>query len=273
MLLEGRLIESGQIEERVYPRSREGLPPIEIREGRYLARFVDSVRDLDKVLELRFGVFNLELGEGLDASFLTGRDEDQYDLTCHHLAVFDEKNRPVGTYRIQTSAMAAAAGGFYSATEFDLQLLPAELIDKAVELGRACISPLHRNSQVLFLLWKGLASYLTFNSKRYLFGCCSLSSQDVRQGLAAYEQIVQEGRIHPRFMVKPKPGYECDPGGFDSTGMQPAKLPRLFRTYLRFGAKVCGLPAIDREFKTIDFLVLFDIAEMDESSRRMFFGT
>ncbi len=272
MLLEGRLTESGQIEERAYPRSREGLPPIEIREGRYLARFVDSVRDLDKVLELRFEVFNLELGEGLDASFLTGRDEDQYDLTCHHLAVFDEQMRPIGTYRIQTSDMAAAAAGFYSATEFDLQLLPAELIDNAVELGRACISPLHRNTQVLFLLWKGLASYLTFNSKRYLFGCCSLSSQDARQGLLAYEEMVQEGKLHPHFRVKPKPEYECDPSD-DSIATQPAKLPRLFRTYLRFGARVCGLPAIDREFKTIDFLVLFDTAEMDEPSRRMFFGT
>ena len=41
------------------------------------------------------------------------------------------------------------------------------------------------------------------------------------------------------------------------------KIPKLFRTYLRFGAKVCSPPAIDRRFKTIDFLVLFDVYEID----------
>jgi putative hemolysin len=40
---------------------------------------------------------------------------------------------------------------------------------------------------------------------------------------------------------------------------------------LRYGAKVCGPPAIDRQFKTIDFLVLFDVAEMSERTVRMFF--
>ena len=37
------------------------------------------------------------------------------------------------------------------------------------------------------------------------------------------------------------------------------KLPRLFSTYLGIGAKVCSPPAIDRRFKTIDFLVMLDI--------------
>jgi len=49
------------------------------------------------------------------------------------------------------------------------------------------------------------------------------------------------------------------------------KIPQLFRIYLRYGAKVCSPPAIDRQFKTIDFLVLFDISKMDERTIRMFF--
>ena len=51
-----------------------------------------------------------------------------------------------------------------------------------------------------------------------------------------------------------------------------AHIPKLFRTYLRHGAKVCGHPAIDRQFKTIDYLVIFDVAAMDERRFRMFFG-
>ena len=38
-----------------------------------------------------------------------------------------------------------------------------------------------------------------------------------------------------------------------------AKIPKLLRAYLVVGAKICGPPAIDREFKTIDFLTLMDL--------------
>ena len=34
--------------------------------------------------------------------------------------------------------------------------------------------------------------------------------------------------------------------------------PKLLRAYLSVGAKICGPPAIDREFKTIDFLTILD---------------
>src|SRR6185436_13849796 len=130
-------------------------------------------------LHLRFEVFNLELGEGLDASFLTRRDEDPFDRTCHHLLVEDRASgRIVGTYRMQTSEMAAGACGFYSAGEFTLGSLPREVVAGSVELGRACIAREHRGRPVLFLLWKGLAGYLMHFGKRYLFGCCSLSTQD-----------------------------------------------------------------------------------------------
>lgn len=256
-----------------YPLYGANLPTKEICEGPYRLRFVESRSELDAVLRLRFEVFNIELGEGLDTSYLTGRDWDAYDLSCHHLSVCDVRSSAlVGTYRIQTSAMAAAAAGFYSATEFDLESLPSTVVDDAVELGRACIAQSHRNTQVLFLLWKGLAAYLQHNRKRYLFGCCSLTSQDPGEGLRFYENFMTEGLLHPHVSVMPKSGYECRADGRPLGSVAPLALPRLFRTYLRFGAKVCGPPAIDRRFKTIDFLVLFDVAEMGEMSRRMFFG-
>lgn len=37
------------------------------------------------------------------------------------------------------------------------------------------------------------------------------------------------------------------------------KVPKLLRAYLAVGAKICGPPAIDPEFKTIDFLTLMDL--------------
>jgi putative hemolysin len=37
------------------------------------------------------------------------------------------------------------------------------------------------------------------------------------------------------------------------------RAPKLLRAYLTIGAKICCEPAIDRDFKTIDFLTLLDL--------------
>ena len=51
-----------------------------------------------------------------------------------------------------------------------------------------------------------------------------------------------------------------------------APLSPLFDGYLSLGAKVCGAPAVDREFGTTDFLVLLDIEELEERTFRSLFG-
>jgi putative hemolysin len=247
-------------------------PLVEIIEGRYVVRFARTRAEIDAALRLRFEVFNLELGEGLATSFATGLDADEFDEVCHHLVVIDrETSQVVGTYRCQTAEMAAAKG-FYSAGEFDLSGLPAEVLTDAVELGRACVARAHRNAQVLLLLWKGLAAYVAASRKRFLFGCCSLTSQDVREGRRVFQVVQEGGHLHAGFRVLPNAGFACDAGDSPGDEAVEVNIPKLFRIYLRFGARVCGPPAIDRLFKTIDFLVLFDMEEMSEGWRRTFFG-
>lgn len=256
-----------------YPRYADSLPGTELREGRYLLRFARTADELDEVLRLRYRVFNLELGEGLPESHETGRDLDEYDATCHHLMVVEAGSEAVvGTYRLQTGAMAAAGRGFYSAGEFDLSHLPLEMLEDSIELGRACIDRAHRNTQALFLLWKGLAMYIAHNRKRFFFGCCSLTSQDPSEGKLVMERLEREGHCQPDYFVPPREAFACYPQGFEVDPPFEVQLPRLFRTYLRFGARVCGPPAIDRTFKTIDYFVLFDVFSMDEHTQRLFFG-
>jgi putative hemolysin len=42
------------------------------------------------------------------------------------------------------------------------------------------------------------------------------------------------------------------------------------RAYLSIGAKICGPPAIDREFGTIDFLTLLDLRALPAMVRAHF---
>jgi len=252
-----------------YPVHPESLPPGEIREEHYCVRFASSLDELDAVLRLRYEVFNLELGEGLDVSHATGRDEDEFDAACHHLLVIDDAHGGVvGTYRVQTAAMAARHRGFYSAGEFVLETLPDEIVDQAVEVGRACVSRPYRNRHVLFLLWKGLGAYLTWNRKRYLFGCCSLTSQDNAEGHRVLRHLEREGHVHPSLRVEARAGWECSGGWEGDPG--EVVVPPLFKIYLRYGAKVCSPPVLDRFFKTIDFLVVLDVNGLEPDAYRTF---
>jgi len=254
-----------------YPVSPDSLPDVSIEVGSYSVRFARNPADLDAVLQLRYEVFNLELGEGLDGSHLSGRDEDGLDERFHHLMIVARATGDVvGTYRMQTGAMARQHGGFYSDQEFDLDRLPPSILPDVLEIGRACVAREHRNGRVLHLLWKGLARYLTWNRKRYLFGCCSVNSQDPLVAEAVHRHLDDIGAVHPSIRLVPRPGFECLPVA-SVDGLPTAHVPALFRTYLALGAKVCGPPAIDRAFKTIDWLVMLDTERVDPATRNSFF--
>jgi putative hemolysin len=256
-------IDASPIALRNYPCNPGGIPPLRLEVGDYVLRFAQDSRDLDAVCRLRFEVYNLELNEGLDDSYRTHRDVDEFDPQCHHLMVLHRvSGAAVGTYRIQTGSMALLRKGFYSGQEFDLAGFPEEFVENCVEVGRACIHREHRNGRVLQLLWKGLARYLDWNGKRYLFGCCSLTSQDPAEGQALYRYLTSLDHLHPVLRALPRPEYACEAGAVAVLDAARPELPRLFQGYLNLGGLVCGEPALDRKFKTIDYLVMVDTQEM-----------
>ena len=255
-----------------FPIAPSDLPTDVVESGPYRLAFARTVEELRAIQRLRFEVFNLELGEGLESSFASGLDEDDLDEVMHHILISDRRtDEVVGTYRMQTAAMAAANSGFYTAREFDFSGFPMGIIDDAVEVGRACIAKEHRSRRVLHLLWRGLAVYLTRTGKHHLFGCCSLTTQDGRVGNAAHAFLVAEGRLHPSARAWPLPGFECGPHVHGDSPEEPVDIPPLFQSYLNLGAKICGPPAIDREFRTIDFLVVLDVRELESHVFRSFF--
>src|SRR5881394_4459997 len=148
----------------------------------YATRLARSMDDIRAAQSLRFQVFNLELKEGLEQSYVTGLDEDPFDAVCGHLIVEHLPSANiVGTYRLQTGHNAAAYLGYYCAQEFEFQVFES-LRAEMIELGRACVHPQHRNLVVLGLLWKGIADYARQHGERYLFGCSSITSQDAAVG-------------------------------------------------------------------------------------------
>ncbi len=242
-----------------------GFRPMEL--GHYRVTIAQTLAEREAACRLRFKVFNIELGEGLQASYRTGMDTDDFDLFCDHLVVEDRNSRGiVGTYRMQTGAMAAQNLGYYGAQEFDFS--PFERLRASIlELGRASIDREHRSSEVLTLLWRGIAQYTRLHSLRYLIGCSSVNSQDPRVGWQMHRQL-SEFLVGEEFRAAPTPAY-CLPFTEEAPDVM-AKVPKLLRTYIGIGAKVCGAPALDREFGTIDFLTLLNMRELTPAARVRF---
>lgn len=233
----------------------------------YTVRLACDAADLRAAQALRFQVFNLELKEGLSQSHLSGLDEDPFDAFCDHLIVEHQPTgQVVGTYRLQTGSRAATGLGYYCALEFAFQVYDPWRAEM-VELGRACVHEMHRNLVVLGLLWKGIADYALERGARYLIGCSSLNSQDPAVGASAYSELCRKHLAPWNWQTRPLPQYDCP---MRILAEEPVKIPKLLRAYLSMGAKICGPPALDREFRTIDFLTLVDLDTLSASARGRF---
>jgi putative hemolysin len=227
----------------------------------YTVKLAADAQEFRAALRLRYEVFNVELREGLQSSHATGYDFDSFDAVTDHILVKCAYSRRVaGTYRLQTGITAARNLGYYSEKEFDFS--PYEpLRPQLLELGRACIQQDHRNTQVLMLLWKAIAQYGIQRGCRYLIGCSSLSSQEPSVGAAVYEKL-KKFLVAPELQTAPQRNYVCDLDAGAVPDTEETRLPKLLRAYLTVGAQVCGAPALDAQFGTIDFLTLLDLAKV-----------
>lgn len=228
---------------------------IRLEAGNYVARLALSEGERAAAFRLRFLVFNLEMNEGLESAYADGYDKDHFDDVCDHMIVEERTTGAiVGTYRMQMGDVAGQYFGYYSEQEFCFAPYEA-MRGQIVELGRACISREHRSPEVLNLLWRGIARYALVNGGRYMMGCCSLTSQDADMGHAVYESL-RSCLVEPSLRTVATPEFVLP---LAKPAMAEVRAPKLLRAYLAVGAKICSEPAIDRSFKTIDFLTLLDL--------------
>jgi hypothetical protein len=131
------------------------------------------------------------------------------------------------------------------------------VLKSTVEIGGACVAKEHRNLEALSLLWKGLANYLLWSGNKYFLGCTTLPTDDIVQSTCAYNYFQKNNLIHLNFLVYPQSQFYCDIGSYSPDVVQ-LKLPTILQIYLASGAKICSLPALDKDYKCIDFLTIFD---------------
>ncbi|MBJ8338182.1 MULTISPECIES: GNAT family N-acetyltransferase [Antrihabitans] len=216
---------------------------------------------------LRYEVFATEPGFNIPDNAL-GVDADRFDEHCDHLLVRDEiSGEFVGCYRMLPPDAAKAAGGYYTATEFDLSAL-APLRPQVVEMGRACVRPEHRNGSVLSLMWAGILHYIQLTGYEWVMGCVSVPMQEsadepVGANVRGVRDILLSKHASPH-VVRPYNPVIVDGRTLDEIAA-PAKtkLPPLLKGYLRLGASVCGEPAHDPDFAVADFVALLGLHQVN----------
>lgn len=115
-----------------------------------------------------------------------------------HIVLYDTATkRVVGTYRVQTIEHAMKHAGIYSSQLFVFKGLES-FYPRTVEVGRACLAQDHRDLAAIITLWWGLGEYMNLFGQQYLFGCCSLTTQDPDDGWRAMKTLRQRGHLHPK---------------------------------------------------------------------------
>jgi len=243
----------------------------------FIIKFAENIKEVEDAQRLRYEVFNIEQGKGLQSARENGVDKDEFDEHCLHLLVIEKsKQRVIRTYRLHLGIVACSAKGFYSAREYEIHGIES-IAEESLELGRSCVSSDYRTGSVVALLWNGIAELMRRAKLRYMLGCVSLEETNPAVGWALYEYFLSEGKLCNFLSGTPLPQYVLSRGDesqieeFLSEKNKLLKyIPPLFKGYLRIGCNICGPPAFDMEFGTIDFLIVVDIKNVPERYLRHF---
>lgn len=224
---------------------------------RYILKTAGNNFELKQALSLRYTIFKKEM---LSKKGYFKIDIDKFDRHCDHLIIIDKENyKIIGTYRLNVDM-----GKVYAKEEFILKNI-LNLEGKKLELGRACILKEYRNGLIIGLLWKGIKNYVDNNNIRYLFGCSSVFTSEIKEALGYYKYFKKNNMVPENLEVSPTRKYKyknCKEIYRKYYKLLPLinenDMPAILRAYIRFGAKICGLPAFDKEFNCFDFFTLLD---------------
>jgi putative hemolysin len=244
------------------------------RIGSLETRLARNAREIDAAQAVRYRVFVEEMKAMLSPEAMRAkRDFDAYDAICDHLLVVDKaiegeiEDQIVGTYRLLRQEVAMANGGFYSASEFDIQPLLDRHPDKQfMELGRSCVLPDYRTKRTVELLWQGNWAYSLKHGMNAMFGCASFP------GVRPEEHALALSFLHHNSLVKGEWTVSAKSDLYRKMDLMPTEainprqalsaMPPLVKGYLRLGAMIGNGAVVDQAFNTTDVLIVLPISSI-----------
>jgi putative hemolysin len=255
--------------------SSNALPVL--RAGNLEVRLAASSEEIDAAQALRYRVFYEEMAaHPSPETAASKRDVDRFDDYCDHLLVIDHtRGKPadavVGTYRLLRRGPAAAAGGFYSASEYDITRLAA-LPGEILELGRSCVDAGYRTRPTMQLLWRGISAYVFHHQIEVMFGCASLPGTDVATHADVLSYLYYYHLAPPALRPRALPDRYVDMRLIPQNDINPragvAALPPLIKGYLRLGGFIGDGAVVDHQFNTVDVCIVVKTELVTERYQR-----
>lgn len=237
-------------------------------------KIAETDEEIIAAQKLRYKVFYEEMGATpTEEMQYLGREVEKYDPYCQHLLVIDNNlpadQRVVGTYRLLTLEDATNFGiSLYTESEFDISKLKASG-KRIMEVSRSCVLESHRSKMVINMLWRGIADCVVANDVDYLIGVPSLMGTDMEahKNTLSYLQAyhLADENLCPEMLVNSDNSLPLPIGNKDvlDAKREFVKLPPLLKGYIRLGAMVGNGVYIDRQFNTIDVVIIVPMAQMD----------
>jgi putative hemolysin len=251
------------------------------RVGSLEVRLARTAREVKKAQRLRYHVFYEEMSAIADAQTLaTRRDMDAFDAICDHLLVVDhaamKRNKLgrlqpqiVGTYRLLRQEVAEAHGGFYTASEYDIQpLVDANPNLRFLELGRSCVLKPYRNKRTVELLWHGIWAYVIRHRIDVMIGCASIEGTDPDRIAGQLSFLHHHARAPEPWRVRAVESRYVEMNRIPREELNDKatlrELPPLVKGYLRLGAHIGDGAVVDHQFGTTDILIVLPVSQMNE---------
>ncbi|MBA3042622.1 MAG: GNAT family N-acetyltransferase [Alphaproteobacteria bacterium] len=252
------------------------------RIGNLETRIARNEREIDAAQAVRYRVFIEEMGAKIapDAT-RRKRDVDAWDAVCDHLLVLDRsvegdpEDQIVGTYRLLRHDVARNHGGFYSATEFEVEALMARHPEKRfMELGRSCVLPEYRTKRTVELLWQGCWAYALMHRVDAMFGCGSFPGIRPEEHALALSFLYHHAVARGEWAVRALPELYREMDLMPVEAINPRKalaaMPPLIKGYLRLGAMIGEGAVVDHAFNTTDALIVLPISSISDRYRNYY---
>ncbi len=232
-----------------------------LKSGTLEARLARCEVDIEAAQRLRYEVFYEECGAKPDETVARlKRDISPIDNFCDVLLVIDHaRDRIVGTYRFMLREAAQQYGGYYTASEFEIDKIlnyPGQIM----ELGRSCVHKDYRTRPTMQLLWRGIGAYIQLNQVTLCFGCASFIGTDVSKYQQALAYLYHYHLAPPEIRSRVLPAYYQEmnliPKNKIDLKQAMKQLPPLIKGYLRLGGYVGDGAFVDYDFNSIDVCII-----------------
>ncbi len=229
---------------------------------KFLIKIAETEKELQGVFHLRHNVF---YQERKGVTFESQLSIDEQDIHADHLIIVDKSNYQVkGSYRFISSKFKGYTH-FCNWKYFDIHnFLYKKKKEKGfVEMEWACTHKELRSSQAIHCIWLGMARYFKEVFSKYMFGQVNVLNIEVEEAACIYNTFLDQGVVDTSSLVVPTKEYAVP--GMDKMllNVKPdqkslIKISRLFKWYLKLGARVHGPPMFDPEFNSYGFFLSID---------------